>query len=202
MLGGYFRKTSDGVWDVNYRLDDARSEWLSRHDLLKDFPSGIIFSRIDMVVNTVPLDQVVPQLKSVVADSHCNEIIDLLTHEQYFWPFYKNYLPDHPRRRKWPDIRDRRWPAVCAIWRELLPARYGVGTATLEAIRRGYNAAGFRHHAGRPRCEPTDGSADCHWQVQGMGPRIPRVGRRTRLDVDRGPASWPASQARLGSVYH
>ena len=26
------------------------------------------------------------------------EIIDLLTHEQYFWPFYKNYIPDHAKR--------------------------------------------------------------------------------------------------------
>jgi hypothetical protein len=22
----------------------------------------------------------------------------VLTHEQYFWPFYVNYLPDHPQR--------------------------------------------------------------------------------------------------------
>jgi len=26
------------------------------------------------------------------------EIMDLFTHEQYFWPFYRNYIPDHPRR--------------------------------------------------------------------------------------------------------
>jgi len=24
--------------------------------------------------------------------------MDLLTHEQYFWPFYRNYLPDHAAR--------------------------------------------------------------------------------------------------------
>jgi hypothetical protein len=22
----------------------------------------------------------------------------LLTHEQYFWPFYKNFIPDHEQR--------------------------------------------------------------------------------------------------------
>ncbi len=22
--------------------------------------------------------------------------MDLFTHEQYFWPFYHNYVPDHP----------------------------------------------------------------------------------------------------------
>ena len=26
------------------------------------------------------------------------EIMDLFTHEQYFWPFYRNYIPDHPQR--------------------------------------------------------------------------------------------------------
>jgi len=24
--------------------------------------------------------------------------MDLFTHEQYFWPFYRHYLPDHPQR--------------------------------------------------------------------------------------------------------
>ncbi len=26
------------------------------------------------------------------------EIMDLFTHEQYFWPFYRDHLPDHARR--------------------------------------------------------------------------------------------------------
>jgi len=24
--------------------------------------------------------------------------MDLFTHEQYFWPFYANYIADHPQR--------------------------------------------------------------------------------------------------------
>ncbi len=98
VLGGYFRKGRDGKWDINYRVDDVRSEWLSRHDLLKDFPSGMIFSRVDIVVNSTPLDKIVPTLEPVVADPCQGEIVDLLTHEQYFWPFYTRYLPDHAER--------------------------------------------------------------------------------------------------------
>ncbi len=98
VLGGYFRKSAQGQHDVNYRLDEVRSEWLSRHDLLKDFASGIIFSRVDMVVNNTPLDKIVPTLEAVVADPCQGEIVDLLTHEQYFWPFYQVYLPDHAQR--------------------------------------------------------------------------------------------------------
>jgi hypothetical protein len=26
------------------------------------------------------------------------DTVNLLTHEQYFWPFYSGYLPDHPQR--------------------------------------------------------------------------------------------------------
>jgi hypothetical protein len=97
VLSGYFRQIN-GVWDVNYRLSDQISEYLSRHDVWKDFDSGIVFSRVDIVCNSVPLDRIVPTLEPQIKDPNTAEIIDLLTHEQYFWPFYRNYLPDHPQR--------------------------------------------------------------------------------------------------------
>jgi hypothetical protein len=96
-LSGYFER-SRGKFDVNYRWDDLHSEWLSRHDAFKDFDSGIVFSKIDIVVNTVKLDKILPKLEPVAADPNKNEIMDLFTHEQYFWPFYHNYLPDHWER--------------------------------------------------------------------------------------------------------
>jgi hypothetical protein len=97
-LSGYFRQNRDGKWDINYRLSDARSEYLSRHDAWKDFDSGIVFSKIDIVINSTPLDRIVPTLAPLVKNPDTAEIMDLLTHEQYFWPFYRNYLPDHPAR--------------------------------------------------------------------------------------------------------
>lgn len=97
VLSGYFAK-SRGVWDVNYRWDDERSEYLSRHEAWKDFQSGIVFSRIDLVCNTVPLDKTVPTLEALAKDPNLAEIMDLFTHEQYFWPFYAHYIPDHAQR--------------------------------------------------------------------------------------------------------
>jgi hypothetical protein len=97
VLSGYFVRQGD-EWPVSYRMDPTRAEYLSRHDALKDFPSGIVFSKIDIVCNSVPLDQIVPWLDEVGRDPNRAEIIDLMTHEQYFWPFYANYLPDHPQR--------------------------------------------------------------------------------------------------------
>jgi len=97
VLSGYFRRLN-GVWDVNYLLDDARSEYLSRHDALVDFDSGIVFSKVDIVCNNTPKERIVPTLEPLAKDPNQAEIMDLFTHEQYFWPFYSNYLPDHFQR--------------------------------------------------------------------------------------------------------
>jgi hypothetical protein len=96
-LSGYFRQRA-GVWDVNYLFDEVRSEYLSRHDALMDFGSGIVFSRVDIVCNSTPLDRIVPTLAPLADDPNQAEIMDLFTHEQYFWPFYSHHLPDHAER--------------------------------------------------------------------------------------------------------
>jgi hypothetical protein len=57
-----------------------------------------LFSKVDIVVNSTPLDRIVSTLEPVVADPCQGEIIDLLTHEQYFRPFNQQYLPDHAER--------------------------------------------------------------------------------------------------------
>jgi len=97
VLSGYFRR-SNGAYDVNYLFDDTRSEYLSRHDALMDFDSGIVFSRVDIVCNNTPVEQIVPTLAPLATDRNQAEIMDLFTHEQYFWPFYSNYVPDHFQR--------------------------------------------------------------------------------------------------------
>ncbi|MBM4032345.1 MAG: hypothetical protein FJ291_11215 [Planctomycetes bacterium] len=93
-LSGYFCPAPWG-WDVNYLLDDARSEYLSRHDALHDFTTDITFSRVDIICNSVPIEQIVPTLAPLARDPATAEIMDLFTHEQYFWPFYHHHIPDH-----------------------------------------------------------------------------------------------------------
>lgn len=97
VLSGYFRRRN-GIWDINYLLDDDRSEYLSRHDALMDFDSGIIFSKVDIVCNTTPKQRIVSTLEPLTKDPNSAEIMDLFTHEQYFWPFYRRYIPDHAER--------------------------------------------------------------------------------------------------------
>ena len=97
VLSGYFVKSGLG-YDVNYSMDELRSNYLSNHDALMDMDSGLCFSRVDMVINDTPLPEIVPRLTECMMDKDNAEFMDLLTHEQYFWPFYFNYVPDHEQR--------------------------------------------------------------------------------------------------------
>jgi hypothetical protein len=96
-LSGYFRKCGD-KYDINYNWDNERSAYVLQHNAWKDFESGIVFTRDSMVCNTVPVDKIVGELESLVKDPNAAEIVNLLTHEQYFWPFYYHYIPDHFQR--------------------------------------------------------------------------------------------------------
>ncbi|ULB35579.1 MULTISPECIES: hypothetical protein [Proteiniphilum] len=97
VLSAYFAHNQNG-WNINLGLDEDRSRYLSTHDLLMDFDSGIIFCKTDMVCNSTPLNEIVPTLESISKNPDCAEIMDIFTHEQYFWPFYNSYLPDHFQR--------------------------------------------------------------------------------------------------------
>jgi hypothetical protein len=63
-----------------------------------DFNSGIVFSNIDIICNSTPIERITPTLGPLAKDPNRAEIMDLFTHEQYFWPFYHNYIPDHAQR--------------------------------------------------------------------------------------------------------
>ena len=97
VLSGFATPTGHG-YDVNYWLDDARSEYLWHHEALKDFASGLVFSRVDIVCNNTPVEQVAATLQPLYDNPEQAEVMDLFTHEQYFWPFYQNYVPDHAER--------------------------------------------------------------------------------------------------------
>lgn len=97
VLSGMFEPRG-GLFDVHYFVDDDRSDYLMRHDALMDFASGIVFSKIDLVCNNVLADQIASKLEPLAQDPNHAEIMDLFTHEQYFWPFYRRYLPDHAER--------------------------------------------------------------------------------------------------------
>jgi len=97
VLSGFFGWYPHGH-DVNYFLDDDRCDYIRRFGALKDFGSGILFSDVAIVCNNTPLEKVRPTLEPLGQDPRRAEVMDLFTHEQYFWPFYSNYVPDHAQR--------------------------------------------------------------------------------------------------------
>jgi len=84
--------------DINYMLDVERTEWLSRNEALKDFATGIVYSKADLICNSTPIERIVPLLEAAAQDPNRAEIMDMFTHEQYFWPFYQSYISDHFQR--------------------------------------------------------------------------------------------------------
>lgn len=97
VLSGFAQPGSTG-FDVHYWLDDVRAEYLWRNDALKDFETGMVYSRVDIVCNNCPVEQVDATLQPLTETPGNREIMDLFTHEQYFWPFYARYVPDHAQR--------------------------------------------------------------------------------------------------------
>ena len=85
----------NGKWDINYLLDDIQSEHISRNDALMDFKSNIAYIKMDLTINNTPINEIEPALKELADNPYRSEIMNIFTHEQYFWPFYINYIPDH-----------------------------------------------------------------------------------------------------------
>ncbi|MDO4587243.1 MAG: hypothetical protein Q4C95_08090 [Planctomycetia bacterium] len=97
-LSGYFIPLENGQWLVNFQLPDAQSRYLMNHDAWFDKKSRLIFSKLSIVCNTVSLAETIPTIQRSMANPNTAEVMDLLTHEQYFWPFYQNYYADHADR--------------------------------------------------------------------------------------------------------
>lgn len=97
-LVGYFVFAQNGEPAVSYYADRELTGYLAGHDYWKDLDEDLYFVRHDMVINSVPLAEIVPRLDAVGADPHQAEIMELMIHEQYFYPTYVAHLPDYAAR--------------------------------------------------------------------------------------------------------
>ena len=81
------------ICDVGYfrNLNDAR--FLEESRMLYDFRNGMLFWRNDCTSNLVSVEDSIARIKAVPRDT-----LGLATHEQYSFPRYFNYLPDHFER--------------------------------------------------------------------------------------------------------
>lgn len=98
-LCGYFM-LRDGNPVTSYYLDAPLTEHLSRRDYWKDTKEGTIFVRHAIVCNNMELtpDRIGPHLAKVASNPGQGEALELMIHEQYFYPDYPVFHPDYAER--------------------------------------------------------------------------------------------------------
>ena len=84
--------------DIGYFQDTETALYLETKRVLYDFEQGLVFSRGDFCANLVRLDDVVPRMEAACNSPIDRDTLDLMTHEQYFYDYYRNYIPDHRER--------------------------------------------------------------------------------------------------------
>ncbi len=67
-------------------------------DYWKDVRQDLIVIHHDMVINHFSPDRIAPALERIAADPHESEVMELIIHEQYFYPDYSGYEPDYRQR--------------------------------------------------------------------------------------------------------
>ena len=105
-LAGYFNV--DDSDPVSYYLDKEKRRHVNNRFIWRDNREGIIFARMALVINLLKLNEIVPYLDALKSNSHKPAYIDLMIHEQYFYPFYKDYQPDYKQKV----LTSVRWAAV------------------------------------------------------------------------------------------
>lgn len=96
-LAGYFNIAPDES-PVSYYLNPDQRRHLNEKYIWRDNSEGIIFSRIAIVINNHSLDKISPYLDTLRSGSHKPVYADLMIHEQYFHPSYKDYQPDYRQK--------------------------------------------------------------------------------------------------------
>ncbi len=115
-LVGIFIRGENG-WRVSYYFTDEQAEHMSRRDYWRDTAERLWFLRHDIILNSFPLEQIRPRLDEIAEDPHQSEVIEMMIHEQYFWPDFRGHQPDAQDKV----IAGREWLAergYKAVWYE------------------------------------------------------------------------------------
>ena len=93
-LAGYFELSADCSPVVAYYYPTELIEHVGARDLWMNHETGILHSRIDLVLNTIRYDELEEKLQKIYSDPHRSGFIELMIHEQYFYPEYNRYIPE------------------------------------------------------------------------------------------------------------
>jgi len=89
-LGSTARKLCD------YHLPDKILAYLNDNQGWMHFETGLIFysGLMAKTCEWTPVDKMVPMIRERIEVPAKSHLINIAGHEQYWWPFYKNFVPD------------------------------------------------------------------------------------------------------------
>lgn len=90
---GYFN-VDDDQYPASYYLTVPQRRHLKKRFVWRDTAEGITFVRASIVIDTKRLEDIKPHLDAHEKNGYKPPYLDLLVHEQYFYPIYFNYQPD------------------------------------------------------------------------------------------------------------
>lgn len=92
-LYGYFY-LRDGKPFVSYFYPEYLIEHIDTRDFWMDTEEDILCGKIDLVLNSYPLEEIIPKLEEVKAKKGNYGCVEIMIHEQYFHEDYVNYIPE------------------------------------------------------------------------------------------------------------
>lgn len=93
-LAGYFEHNKRGEPLVAYYYPDSLIDHVGERDFWKNTEDNILHARIDLVLNTIKYADLIPRLEDIKARPHRAGFLELMIHEQYFYPQYCLYIPE------------------------------------------------------------------------------------------------------------
>ncbi|MCL2517433.1 MAG: hypothetical protein FWF15_02605, partial [Oscillospiraceae bacterium] len=95
-IDAYFdfdEKTGEPLVSLYYPPEVIKS--FCDRDFWVDTEEDVICAKVDAVLNTLKLEQVVPELERIKLNPHKAGFLELLIHEQYFYSDYRAYIPEY-----------------------------------------------------------------------------------------------------------
>lgn len=93
-LLGYFNVDDDEP-GVSYYFDVPQRRHIKKRFVWKDNETDMVFVRTSIVIDRTKQEAIVPHLDAYKNNNTLPPYLDLLVHEQYYYPDYFNYQPDY-----------------------------------------------------------------------------------------------------------
>ena len=97
-LMGYIALNQEGKPYVSYNLSAEKVTQMQRYGFWKDPDTGMIYGKIDVVMNLYSPERIVDILTEEHEQNPLRGFVEIMIHEQYFHSDYKAYEPDYAER--------------------------------------------------------------------------------------------------------